>query len=231
MNPNVLRNLSYGVYVISTLDKERPTGCIANSAMQITSEPVTVALSMNHDNYTNSCIKASGVFAVSILSNESDPGLIGRFGFQSGKEINKFDGLSYETKAGLPIVTDSCGYMTFKVIDSLETSSHTIFIGEMTDGDVISTDEAMTYAYYHKVVKGKSPKNAPTYIPSLDGDDAVTQTASVDAAAPAAGKKEIYKCSVCGYIYDGDIPFEELPDDYVCPICKQPKSVFEKKTV
>lgn len=221
MNPNVLRNLSYGVYVISTLDKERPTGCIANSVMQITSEPVTVAVSMNHDNYTNICIKASGVFAVSILSNESDSGLIGRFGFQSGKEINKFDGLSYETRDGLPVVTDSCGYMTFKVVDSLETSSHTIFIGELTDGDVFGTDEAMTYAYYHKAVKGRSPKNAPTYIPSLDGE----------AGNDAAGEKEVYKCSVCGYIYDGDIPFEELPDDYVCPVCKQPKSVFVKKTV
>ncbi len=219
MDLNVLRNLSYGVYVVSTLDQERPTGCIANSVMQITSTPVTVALSMNHDNYTNSCIKACGVFAVSILTVDSDPGLIGRFGFQSGKDHNKFEGLAFETAAGLPVIQDSCGYMTFKVVDSAETSTHTIFIGEMTDCNVIGNIDPMTYSYYHKVVKGKSPKNAPTYIPTIDGNE---------AASDASEKKPVYKCSVCGYEYDGDIPFEELPDDYVCPICKQPKSVFMK---
>ncbi len=211
MNMNVLRNLTYGVYVISTLDGDRPTGCIANSAMQITSSPVTVALSMNHDNYTNSCIEKSGKFAISILSEQSDSSLIGRFGFQSGKEINKFDGISYEIKSELPIIPDSCGYMVFKVVDKAETSTHTIFIAEMVDGDVIGSDDAMTYAYYHKVVKGTSPKNAPTYIPEED--------VNVD--------KEVYKCSICGYQYDGEIPFDELPDDYVCPICKQPKTVFK----
>ena len=106
MNTKVFRNLSYGVYVISSLDGERPTGCIANSVMQITSSPATIALSMNHDNYTNSCIAASGKFAVSILSEESDPGLIGNFGFQSGKDVNKFDAADYRMESGLPIVTE-----------------------------------------------------------------------------------------------------------------------------
>ncbi len=219
MDLNVLRNLSYGVYVVSTLDQERPTGCIANSIMQITSTPVTVAVSMNHDNYTNSCIKASGTFAVSILTVDSDPGLIGRFGFQSGKDHDKFDGLSFETAAGLPVIQDSCGYMTFQVINSVETSTHTIFIGELTGCSVLGNLDPMTYSYYHNVVKGKSPKNAPTYIPSLDGSE---------TASDAPEKKPVYKCSVCGYEYDGDTPFDELPGDYVCPICKQPKSVFIK---
>lgn len=215
MNTNILRSLSYGVYVVSTLDGERPTGCIANSVMQITSSPVTVALSINHDNFTNSCIKASKKFAVSILSEQSDPGLIGTFGFQSGKDVNKFDSVPYDLKEGVPVLKTGCGYMVFKVTDTLETSTHTIFVGELLDGDVISKEEAMTYAYYHKVVKGKSPKNAPTYIP--------------EEAVATAETKETYKCSVCGYVYDGDIPFEELPEDYVCPICKQPKSVFVKQ--
>ena len=212
MNSMVLRNLSYGVYIVSTLDGKRPTGCTANSIMQITSSPATVAVSINHDNYTNKCIEASGQFAVSILREDSDPGIIGTFGFQSGKTVNKFEQTAYEDKCGLPIVTDSCGYMCCKVIDKLETSTHTIFIGEITDGDVFD-GTPMTYAYYHKVVKGKSPKNAPTYIPEED------------EKTPAA----VYQCSVCGYIYDGDTPFEELPDSYTCPICKQPKSVFVKK--
>lgn len=212
MNSMVLRNLSYGVYIVSTLDGKRPTGCTANSIMQITSSPATLAVSINHDNYTNECIEASGQFAVSILREDSDPGIIGTFGFQSGKTVNKFDQTAYEEKCGLPVVADSCGYMCCKVIDKLETSTHTIFIGEITDGDVFD-GTPMTYAYYHKVVKGKSPKNAPTYIPEED------------EKTPAA----VYQCSVCGYIYDGGTPFEELPDSYTCPICKQPKSVFVKK--
>lgn len=222
MNTNVLRNISYGVYVISTMDGDRPTGCIANSIMQITSSPVTVALSMNHDNYTNSCIAASGKFAVSILSVDSDPALIGTFGFQSGKTVDKFTDVPYEAKEGMPIVPDSCGYMVFRVIGSTETSTHTIFLGELIDGDIIGSAEAMTYAYYHKVIKGKSPKNAPTYIPEEDAADKSGDQTNEPA------EKETWKCSVCGYVYDGDIPFEELPDDYVCPICKQPKSVFQK---
>lgn len=215
MNPMVLRSLSYGVYVISTLDGERPTGCTANSVMQITSSPATLAVSINHDNYTNQCIAACGHFAVSILHEGSDPGIIGAFGFQSGRTTDKFSQTAYEMKNGLPVVSDSCGYMCCKVIDKLETSTHTIFIGELEDGDVFDCqgNDPMTYAYYHKVVKGKSPKNAPTYIPEED--------------EPKTGA--IYQCGVCGYIYDGEVPFEELPDSYTCPICKQPKSVFIKK--
>ena len=95
MNKNVFRNLSYGVYVVSTWDDGRPTGCVANSIMQITSSPATIALSMNHDNYTNSCISESGHFAVSILSEKSDPSLIGRFGFFSGRDTDKFDGIDF----------------------------------------------------------------------------------------------------------------------------------------
>ncbi|MGN1266359.1 MAG: flavin reductase [Dorea sp.] len=214
MNKNVFRNLSYGVYVVSTLDKGRNTGCIANSIMQITSSPATVAVSMNHNNFTNSCIEESGVFAVSILSETSDSSLIGRFGFQSGKDVNKFDGIDFDVKSGLPIIKDSCGYIVCKVIDKMETSTHTVFLGEVIDGDVIESSPAMTYAYYHNVVKGKSPKNAPTYIAEEE----------VPTKAP-----EKWVCGICGYIYDGETPFEELPDSYVCPICKQGKDRFIKK--
>jgi len=214
INMNALRSLSYGVYIITTLDGDRPTGCTANSAMQITSSPVTLALSINHDNYTNSCIEKTGKFAISVLSVTSDPSLIGTFGFQSGKDVNKFDGITYEMKDGIPVIPDSCGYMVFKVTGKTETSTHTIFIGELTASDVYKTDDAMTYAYYHKVIKGKSPAKAPTYIPEETEETGET--------------KASYKCGVCGYEYSGETPFEELPGDYVCPICKQPKSVFKK---
>lgn len=165
MNKQVFRNLSYGVYIVSTMDKERPTGCTANSAMQVTSSPATIAVSINHDNYTNSCINDSGVFAVSILSEESDSTLIGRFGFMSGRDMNKFDGMDYSFKKGVPVLHDSCGYIVCRVIDRMETSSHTVFLGEVIDADAFKSAPPMTYAYYHNIIKGKSPKNAPTYLP------------------------------------------------------------------
>ena len=213
MNKNAFRNLSYGVYIISTLDGERATGCVANSVMQITSSPATIAVSMNHDNYTNSCIKNSGKFAVSILTEESDPELIGRFGFQSGKEVNKFDGIEAITKEEISVIPDACGYIVCKVIDQMETETHTVFLGEVLDADVLKNEEPMTYAYYHKVVKGKSPKNAPTYI----------------AEEEPVQKEEKWVCSICGYEYRGEIPFEEVPEQFVCPVCTQLKSVFVKK--
>lgn len=214
MNTNAFRNLSYGVYIISTLDGERPTGCVANSAMQITSSPATIAVSVNHDNYTNSCIQKTGKFAVSILSEESDATLIGTFGFQSGKEVNKFDGVQALEKEGIPVVADACAYVVCKVIDKMETATHTVFLGEVIDADVLKKAEPMTYAYYHKVVKGKSPKNAPTYLPEEKEEKA-------DDAK--------WVCSICGYVYDGETPFEELPEDFRCPICKQPKEKFVKQ--
>ena len=136
--------------------------------------------------------------------------MIGRFGFQSGKDVNKFDGLVSEEREGVQVIPDACAYIVCKVIDKMETSSHTVFLGEVIDADVLEKTEPMTYAYYHKVVKGKSPKNAPTYLPEEE-------------------EKASWKCGLCGYEYVGEVPFEEVPEDYKCPICQQPKSVFVKK--
>lgn len=213
INKNAFRNMSYGVYIVSTLDGERPTGCVANSAMQITSEPATIAVSINHDNYTNACIEKTGKFAISILTEQSDPGLIGTFGFQSGKDVNKFDGVEALEREGLSVVADACSYLVCKVINKMETATHTVFLGEVIAADVLKDEGAMTYAYYHKVVKGKSPKNAPTYI----AEEAPVQ------------KEEKWVCGICGYEYRGEISFEEVPEQFVCPVCKQPKSVFVKK--
>ncbi|MFV0363953.1 MAG: flavin reductase [Suipraeoptans sp.] len=215
MNNKAFRNLSYGVYVISTLDGTRPTGCTANSAMQVTSSPATIAVSINHDNFTNSCIQKCGYFVVNILTEQTDPGIIGTFGFQSGKDVNKFDNIKYNTKEELPILDDSCAYIICKVINKMESTSHTVFLGEVIDADTLREEPQMTYAYYHSVIRGKSPKNAPTYI--ADEDTKSTES------------KETWVCSVCGYIYDGETPFEDLPEDYKCPVCKQPKSKFIKK--
>lgn len=163
MNKNALFQLSYGVYVVSTWDKGRATGCTANSAMQITSSPATIAVSINHDNYTNQCIQDTGKFAISILGEHTDPGVIGTFGFKSGRDCNKFDEVEHAVKGYLPVVSDASAYIVCEVIDKMETSTHTVFLGKVLDADVLKADTPMTYAYYHDVIKGRSPKNAPTY--------------------------------------------------------------------
>lgn len=202
MNQSAFHKLSYGVYVISTWDEGRPTGCIANSAMQITSKPATIAVSINHDNYTNQCMEQSGRFAISILAEDSDPSIIGTFGFSSGKDVDKFTKTEYQVAEHMPVITDSCGYIICRVIDKMETTTHTVFLGEVEGAELFGNRNAMTYAYYHQVVKGKSPKNAPTYIPEEE-----------EKKEESAVKK--YRCQVCGYVYEG----EELPADYKCPIC------------
>lgn len=210
MNKNIFRSMSYGVYTVTAMDGDRPVGCIANSAMQITSSPATVAISINHDNFTNSCIEKEGKFAISILSETSDPSIIGTFGFQTSKDTDKFRDVTYEVKEGLPVIKDSCGYIICKLIDKMDTVTHTVFLGEVIDGDVFEgAGEAMTYSYYHKVVKGKSPKNAPTYLPEETEEQKNTSK---------------YVCQLCGFIYEGD----SIPEDYKCPICSQPVEFFEK---
>ena len=164
MNKSAFHQLSYGVYVVSTWDNGRATGCTANSAMQITSDPATIAVSINHDNYTNQCIQSTGRFAISVLGENTDPGVIGTFGFRSGKDYNKFDDVKSVLKGNMPVVADACAYIACEVIDKMETSTHTVFLGKVLDADILKKDEPMTYAYYHNVIKGKSPTNAPTYI-------------------------------------------------------------------
>lgn len=164
MNNNVFRNLSYGVYIVSVKDNEKYTGCTVNSIMQITSAPATIALSVNHDNYTNKILDEKKKFAVSILSEESAPLSIGTFGFRSGRDFDKFSAIPYEVIDELPIIKDACGYLICNIINKVETSTHTVFIAEVTNGDLLNDKKPMTYAYYHNVIKGKSPKTAPTYI-------------------------------------------------------------------
>ena len=214
MNKNAFKNISYGLYVLSSWDDMRPTGCTINSVMQITSEPATVAVSVNHNNFTNQCIEKSGRFAISILSVNSKPSIIGTFGFKSGKDVNKFESIKHNVLDEMPVLEDCCAYIICEVINKMETESHTVFLGKVLNADVVSEEEPMTYSYYHKVIKGKSPKNAPTYIAQEDKDNS---------------KIEKYVCSVCGYVYDGEIPFENLTDDYKCPVCGEPKSAFDKQ--
>lgn len=215
MDNTMLYDLSYGVYAVTTWDEGRAVGCIANSAMQITSSPMTLAVSINKDNYTHDCIKKMEKFAISILSEKSDPAVIGSFGFRSAsdKSVEKFGGIRQKVVSYLPAVADSCGCIIVKLIQTFDCGTHTIFFGEIIDAERFSKEPPMTYSYYHKVIKGKSPKNAPTY----------------QAEEPADIGKKRYVCSVCGYVYEGNAPFEQLPDTYTCPVCGVGKDKFQKK--
>ena len=202
-----LKNLSYGVYVATVKTNEKSTGCVVNSVIQVTYN--TVAVSINHNNYTNECIKTSKHFAISILPEDTDENVIPAFGFQSGRNVNKFEGIEKITISDIDIIQNCVSYLILDVENTIETETHTIFIAKIAEGDVINPNKKpMTYAYYHLIKKGLTPKNAPTYIEQKTEN------------------KEAYKCSICGYIYNGNI--ENEPDDFTCPVCKQPKSVFKK---
>ncbi len=166
MNNNVLNNLSYGVYIVGCNINGRYTGCTVNSIMQITSSPASIALSVNHDNYTHKCLEETKQFSISILSEKSNPLAIGTFGFRSGRDCEKFEVIPYEVVDNLPIVKDACGYLICKITNKIETSTHTVFIADVLNGDILDDKTPMTYSYYHNVIKGKSPKTAPTYIPN-----------------------------------------------------------------
>lgn len=230
MNQSALRKLSYGLYVISSLSGGKPNGQIANTAFQVTSEPPTIAISINKQNLTHDFIKESRKFSVSILSTSTPMEFIGRFGFKRGREIDKFESLNYRTgQTGVPIVTDHCvAFIEAEVIGELDCGTHRIFLGEIKNCDIISDEYPMTYAYYHSVKRGKAPKTAPTY----------------QAEEPETKKREDkvkrYTCSVCGYVYDpepGDpdngikpgTKFENLPDDWVCPVCGADKNSFSSE--
>lgn len=210
MDKNVLRNLSYGMYVIGSKD-DRYVGCIANTVVQITNNPISIAISINHNNYTNEIIKKTNKFSISILSEKSNPEIIGTFGYTSSKDVDKFKNFETNELEGIPVLTDSCGNIVCRVTNTIETSTHTIFLGEVIAMENFTDDKPMTYSYYHNILKGKSSKNSPTYI------EEETETSE---------KLTIWKCNICGY----ETEMDELPDDYKCPICGQPKSAFTKIT-
>ena len=225
MDTTALYKLSYGVYIVCSVDGEKINGQIANTVIQVASEPPTLAVSINKNNLTHEYIKKSGVFSASVLSQDTPLSFIGNFGFKSGRDTNKFEGVNYKlgaTKA--PLVTDNTtACMEVKVTKEIDVGTHTMFIGELVDADVLSEDTCMTYEYYHQVKRGTTPKSAPSY---------------VEKKEEKSGMKK-YECSVCGYVYDpeeGDpengiapgTAFEDLPDDWVCPICGASKDDFRE---
>jgi len=166
MNQNALHKISYGLYVVSAHRDGAINGQIANTVFQITSTPATLAVSINKGNYTHEFIEGGRSFVVNVLDEDTAMSFIGRFGFRCGRDLEKFDNIKYRLSSlGNPILEEhSIAFLEAKVDTVIDMGSHTVFIGEVVDGDIISNGEPMTYAYYHLVKKGKSPKAAPTYI-------------------------------------------------------------------
>ena len=153
---------------------------------------------------------------MSIISEKTNSELIGKFGFYSSKDVNKFEGFDFENINNLPVIKEECcSYIICEVFNVIDAGTHDIFLAKAVDGEKLNNNTPMTYSYYHKVVKGKSPKTAPTYVE--------------EKSEQGSGKK--YKCSVCGYVYDEDkeqVKFEDLPEDWKCPLCGVPKSLFNE---
>ena len=201
MNTQALFNISYGLYVLTAQEGDKDNGCIVNTLQQVTASPCTVAVTVNKQNYTHDMIERTGKFNVTMLSVKSDFSVFEHFGFQSGKDVDKFDGWQNAKRSenGLYYITSgSNAYISAEVIQTVDMGTHTIFIAKATDMEIISDDDSLTYDYYHKHVKPQ-PEAEPE-------------------------NKGAYRCKICGYVYEG----EELPEDYVCPLCKHGPEDFEK---
>ncbi len=228
MDPKGLYKISYGVYVVTSGKEGRCNGQIANTVVQVASQPPLVAVSINKQNFTHELIKQNGFYAVSVLSKDTPLSFIGNFGFKCGRDTNKFLGVDYQVgQTGARIVLNhTVAYFEVKVTNEIDAETHTIFLGEVVDSKVLSNDPQMTYDFYHEVKRGTTPKTAPTFAQTEKKEDIK------DAAK--------YACEVCGYVYDpaqGDpnsgiqpgTPFEKLPENWVCPICGAAKNQFHRK--
>lgn len=206
MNETALYKLSYGLYIISSSFEGKDAGCVVNTLHQVTSSPVQLSVAVNKNNYTETIIEKSGIFNAVALTQDVPMDVIKRFGFQSSKDHDKYEGIGFERDTqSVPYLKEhTAAFYTCKVVGKLDVGSHMIFIGEVVDCDVLSQEEVMTYAYYHKVKNGTTPKNASSY--------------------QEKSEKKGWRCTICGYIYEGD----PLPEDYICPVCGAPAAVFEK---
>lgn len=166
MDITTLFKLSYGLYVVSSKKGDKFNGQIANTVMQVTAEPINIMICINKDNLTYQYIKESGIFSISILEQNTPMEFIGHFGFKSGKDIDKFKDTDYKIgKTGTPIVTsNTLGYIECEVTGEMDAGTHIAFVGKVIDAQTLKAGEPLTYAYYHQVKKGKTAKNAPTYI-------------------------------------------------------------------
>ena len=205
MDKKAMYQLTYGLFVLAAKDGEKDNGCIINTAGQVTSTPNIISIAVNKDNFTHDMIMESGRFNISILSEKANFETFQHFGFQSGRTADKFDGYQACKRSdnGIYYITEGTNaYISASVEQTIDLGSHTMFIASVEDMEVLSSDPSATYAYYQDSIKPKPEKKA-------------------------SGGKTAWRCTVCGYVYEG----EELPSDFICPICKHPASDFEKVTV
>lgn len=234
LDSKAFRDISYGLYLVTSISGKKVNGQIANTVFQVCSEKPKIAISINKDNLTHEYITKSKVVAISVLEEDTPMTFIGNFGFKSGKDIDKFSKVKYKKgQTGAPIVSENAlSYIEGRVVDSADVGSHTLFVIEVVNAKVLKEGVPMTYDYYHKVKKGKSPKNAPTYIEEKE------TTKEPEKDREEETKMKSYVCTVCGYVYDpakgdseGGIPpgtaFKDLPDDWTCPVCGAAKDEFE----
>ena len=203
VDPKTVQKFSYGLFVLTAQADGKDNGCIINTAAQLTSTPNRINIAVNKANFTHDMILNTGVFNVSVLSQKASFDIFKRFGFSSGKDTDKFAG--YEAHAsrsanGLLYVTEGTNaFMSAKVIDAYDYGTHTLFIAELTEAAVLNQDPSVTYAYYFDHIK---PKPQPKI----------------------EEKKTGWVCKICGYVYEGD----DLPADFICPLCKHGADDFER---
>ena len=215
MENKILSTLSYGMYAIGVKGEKWPSASIANTVFQVSTDPIKIAVSINNTSYTYECIKKTNMFTVSVISEDTSGAVIGALGFNSGRTIDKLENINHKIlQEGLPVIKEHmCCWFLCKVTDFVETFTHTVFIAEVVSGSEKYRSKPMSYNYYHEVIKGSAPPSAPTY-------------RYVDILDPM----DKYICSICAYIYnDPDCEFEDLPHDWICPVCGMPKSVFHIK--
>ncbi len=206
MDTKAMFKLSYGLFVCTAVQGSKINGCIINTAIQAASEPNTITVAINKANYTHDMVKATGVCNVSVISEEASFDLFKHFGFQSGRDVDKFADCptaNYKTaENGVPYITAGTNaYFSLKVKDTVDLGSHTLFICEPTEMEVLASTPSCTYSYYQDNIKPKP-----------------------EAVGTTPKGETIWRCRICGYEWVG----EELPDDFICPICKHPKADFEK---
>lgn len=204
MDKKAMYKLTYGLFVLTAKNGDKDNGCIINTAIQAASAPNQISIAVNKANFTHDMVRETGEFTVSIISQDADFSLFKRFGFQSGKDTDKFaDFTGYKTgENGIRYITEGTNaYISVKVEKTEDLGSHTMFIGTVTDMEVLSESPSVTYEYYQNNIKPKP-----------------------QAAATAKSGQTVWRCMICGYEYAG----EELPADFICPLCKHPASDFEK---
>ncbi|MBI4295901.1 MAG: rubredoxin [Chloroflexi bacterium] len=242
MNLKALHGITYGVYVVGSRKGDRLNAQIANTLIQVCSEPPVVSVCINKQNLTHEFMMDSKVFTASILAQETPLRFIGNLGFKSGREVDKMTGLNYKlgmTKA--PIVLENAlAYLEAEVTGTTDAGTHTIFLGRVVSADVLREGTPMTYAYYHEIKRGTLPQTAPHYVAEAKARPLPLTRQETEETKKEVVKAVKYRCTVCGYIYDpenGDpdtgippgTPWEKLPEDWVCPVCGASKDQFERE--